>query len=125
MSSIAGNHAIDLFYLLKKNFKNLIIWLIDHDKEPRYYLIYQVVRCHKDGDSEENAWTYYKTLNQTVLTWKNRESSLNAFYGLEACDTHLAVACLRIGEFFISNFKINIYFLSITVQLSVADNHIS
>ena len=25
MSSITGNHAIDLFYLLKKNFKNLII----------------------------------------------------------------------------------------------------
>ena len=51
-------------------------------------LIYQVVRCHKDEDSEEYAQTYYKTLNQTLLTLKYQGSLPNTFYGLEAYDTH-------------------------------------
>ena len=36
-------------------------------------LIYQVVRCHKDEDSKEYARTYYKALNQTLLTQKYRD----------------------------------------------------
>ena len=47
-------------------------------------LIYQVVRYHKDEDSEEYARTYYGALNQTLLTQKYRGSPTFTFYGLEA-----------------------------------------
>ena len=47
-------------------------------------LIYQVVRYHKDEDSEEYTRTYYEALNQTLLTQKYRGSPPSAFYGLEA-----------------------------------------
>ena len=39
--------------------------------------------------------------------------------------THEAVACLRITNFFISSFKTNVCFLSMTVQLGVVNNHIN
>ena len=51
-------------------------------------LIYQVVRCHKDGDSEEYAGTYYEALNQTLLTQKCQRPSPSIFHGLEAYGTH-------------------------------------
>ena len=57
-------------------------------------LIYQVLRCHKEKDSEEYARTYYETLNQTVLTQKYRVSPPNTFYGI------FAAACLKISKFF-------------------------
>ena len=50
-------------------------------------LIYQVVRYHKDYDSEEYARTYYEALNQTLVTQKYQGSSPNTFYGLEAYGT--------------------------------------
>ena len=49
-------------------------------------LIYQVVHCHRDGDSEEYTRTYYEVLNQTLLT-VYRGSSPNTFYDLETYDT--------------------------------------
>ena len=51
-------------------------------------LIYQVVRCHKDEDSEEYTQTYYEKLNQTLPTLKYQVSLPNTFYGLEVYDTH-------------------------------------
>ena len=50
-------------------------------------LIYQVVRYHKDEDSEEYTRTYYDALNQTFLTQKYRGLPPNTFYGLEAYGT--------------------------------------
>ena len=61
--------------------------------------MYQVVCCHKDGDSREYGRTYYEALNRTLLTQKYRGSPPNIFYVLEA--------------------------LCMTVQLSVAKNHIN
>ena len=49
---------------------------------------YQVVRCHKDEDSEECARTDYETLSQTLLTHKYQGWPPNTFHGLEAYDTH-------------------------------------
>ena len=54
----------------------------------RTCLVYQVVRCHKDEDSEEYARTQCEALNQTLLTQKFRGSPPNTFYGLEAYATH-------------------------------------
>ena len=83
MSSVTGYHTMDLFYLLKENYKNLLFdWLI-----MRICLIYQVACCHKDGNSEEYTQTYYKVLNQTLLTQKYQASSPNTFHGLEAYGT--------------------------------------
>ena len=38
------------------------------EEASRICLIYQVVRYHKDEDSEEYTRTYYEALNQTLLT---------------------------------------------------------
>ena len=54
----------------------------------RICLIYQVVLCHKDGDSKEYPQTYYKTLNQTSLIQKYQCSSSNTFYSLKTYCTH-------------------------------------
>ena len=59
---------MDLLYLLKENFKNLLSHLLITEEASRICLIYQVVRHHKDEDSEKYAGTYYKALNQTLLT---------------------------------------------------------
>ena len=99
MSSLTGNHAMDLFYLLKENFKNLLFDLLITGSSFEN-LSYLFVRCHKDEDSEEYARTYYEILNQTLLTQKYQGSPPNTFYGLEAYDTHSAVACLKISKFF-------------------------
>ena len=71
MRSVAGNHTMDFFYLLKDNFKKSS-YLTHKSREgaSRICLIFQVVRCHKDRDSEEYTLTYYETLNQTFLTQK-------------------------------------------------------
>ena len=66
-SFVTENHTMDLFYLLTENFKNL---LVDSSQEgsSRICLIYQVVRCNKEGDLEEYIRTYYEALNKTLLT---------------------------------------------------------
>ena len=56
---------MDLFYLLKDNFKNI---LFDTYGASRICLIYQIIQCHKDRDSKEYGQTYYEALNQTLLT---------------------------------------------------------
>ena len=67
MSSLIGNHMMDLLYLLKENFKNLLFDLLITGRSFEN-LSYQVVRYHKGEDSEEYARTYYEALNQTLLT---------------------------------------------------------
>ena len=61
---------MDLFYMLKENFKNLRFDLLIMGKSFENLSISQVVRCYKDEDSEEYARMYYKTLNQTLITQK-------------------------------------------------------
>ena len=39
MSSLTGNHTVDLFYLLKKNFKNLLLDLLNR-KELREFVLF-------------------------------------------------------------------------------------
>ena len=82
MSSLRWNQTMDLFYLLKENFKNLLFDLLITGRS------FEKKELHKDEDSEEYARTYYETLNQTLLTQKYLGSPPNAFYGLEAYDTH-------------------------------------
>ena len=82
MSSVTGNHKMDLFYLLKKNFKNLLVDSLSREGDSRICLIYRVGRSYKDGDSEEYAQTYFEALNLTLLTQKYRVSSPNTFSGL-------------------------------------------
>ena len=60
-----------------------------------------------------------------MLTQKFWGSSPNIFYGLEAYGIHQAGGCLRISDIFISNFKTNVCFLSMAVQLYVAYNPIN
>ena len=86
MTSITGNHTMDLLYLLKENFKNLIFF--SREGASRICLIYQVACCHKDGDSERCTWTYNDKLNQTLPAQKYQGSSPNKLYGLEAYGTH-------------------------------------
>ena len=70
---------MDLLYLQKENFKNLLFNLLITGRRFEN-LSYQVVRYHKDEDSEKYARTYYEALNQALLTQKYRGSPLNAFY---------------------------------------------
>ena len=120
MSFLIGNHTMDVLYLLKENFKNLLLYLLITGSS-RICLIYQVVCCHKVKDSEEYTWTYYKTLSQTLFPQKNQGLPTNTFYSLEAYDINWAVVCLKVSEFFVSNFKANnAFLLSGTVQLAVA-----
>ena len=89
MSSVAGNHLMDLFYILKENLLLKISYLTywSWQGASRIFCIYQVVHCLK-GDSTEYTCTYYKALNQILLAQKYQGSSTNRFYGLEAYDTH-------------------------------------
>ena len=79
---------MDLFYLLKENFKNLLFDLLIMGRSFENLSYCQIVRCHKNEDSEEYARTYYETLNQTLVTQKYQGSPPNTFYGLKAYDTH-------------------------------------
>ena len=87
MSSLTGNHTMDLLYLLKENFKNLLfdLLIIGRSFENLSYL--SSCSLHKDEDSEEYARTYYEALNQTLLTQKYPGSPSNTC-GLEAYGTH-------------------------------------
>ena len=78
---------MDLICLLKENFENFLFDLLITGRSFEN-LSYQVVRCHKDEDSEECARTYYETLSQTLLTHKYQGWPPNTFHGLEAYDTH-------------------------------------
>ena len=68
MSSLTGNHTMDLLYLLKENFKNLLfdLLIIGRSFENLSYL--SSCSLHKDEDSEEYAQTYYEALNQKLIT---------------------------------------------------------
>ena len=72
MSSVTGNNTIDLFYLLKENFKNLLFDSLKREGASIISLIDQAVRCRKNGDSKKYARTYYEAMNQTLLTQKYR-----------------------------------------------------
>ena len=70
-----------LLYLFKGNSKNLLLESL-LTRRNFENLSYQVVRCRKDRDSEEQARTYYKALNQTWLTQKHWELTSSTFNGL-------------------------------------------
>ena len=78
---------MDLLYLLKENFKNLLFDLLIIGK--RFENLSYLSSCllYKDEDSEEYARMYYEALNQTLLTQKYRLSPPNPFYGLKAYTT--------------------------------------
>ena len=78
---------MDLLYLLKENFKNLLfdLLIIGRSFENLSYL--SSCSLHKDEDSEEYARTYYEALNQNLPTQKYRGWSPNTFYSLEAYGT--------------------------------------
>ena len=84
MSSVTGNHAMNFFYLLQGNFKNLPFHSLITRSSSRICLISQFIRCIKDGDSEEWTRTYYEALDQTFITQKYRGPFPNTFYGMEA-----------------------------------------
>ena len=63
MSSLTGNHAMDLLYLLKRTLRSSYLTHQLLEGASRNCLIYQVDRYHKDEDSEEYARTYYEALN--------------------------------------------------------------
>ena len=68
-----------------KNFKNILFESLITRRTSRIFLIYRVVRCHKDGDSEEYVRTYYEALNHTL--YRGRGSSPNTFHGLQAMES--------------------------------------
>ena len=82
MNSVTENHTKGLFCLFIENFKNLLFTSLITG----ICLIYQVFHCHKDEEWEEYAPTYYEALNHTL--YRDRWSSPNTFYGLEAYDTY-------------------------------------
>ena len=59
---------MDLLYLLKENFKNLLfdLLIIGRGFENLPYL--SSCLLHNDEDYDEYARTYYEALNQTLLT---------------------------------------------------------
>ena len=83
MSSLIGNHTMNLSYLLKENFKNLLLDLLITRRSFENFS-YQVVRCRRDEDSEEYAGTYYEALNQTLLTQKHKSIGVASQYILRS-----------------------------------------
>ena len=79
---------MDLFYLLKDNFKNLLfdLFIMDRIFENLSYL--PSTSLSQRWRTENYAQTYIETLNQTLFTQKYQGSPHNTFYGLEAYDTH-------------------------------------
>ena len=126
MSSLTENHTMDLFCLLKKNFKNLLLDLLNR-KELRQFVLFMKFFVATKMKIRKN------TLEPITKHWirpclqKNisRLLPIHFVYGLKACDTHEPVACWKISAFFISNFKTNVCFLSTTAQLGAAKNQIN
>ena len=89
MSSVTGNHTMDLSYPLRENLLLKISFLTywSWQGASEICFIYQVVQCHW-GDSEEYTPSYCEALNQTLLAQKYRGLSSNTFYGLEDYGTH-------------------------------------
>ena len=57
---------MDLLYLLKENFKNLLLDLLIIGRSFGNLPYLSSCSLHKDEDSEEYARTYYEALNQTL-----------------------------------------------------------
>ena len=75
MSSVAGNHTIDLFCLLKENFKKFLFDLLITGRSLENL---SSCFCHKDGDSQEYGRTHSETLNQNLLAQEYRGSPPNS-----------------------------------------------
>ena len=124
ISSLAGNHTMDLLYLLKDNFKNLLFNLLITGRSFEKCLIYQVVRNHKDHDSGEYIRTYYEALNQTLLTPKCRGTASQYILWSRGL-------CYPVRSSMLKNKRIFSLVISklmsafSTVQIDVAKNHIN
>ena len=89
MSSLTGNHTMDLFYLLKKNLKNLLLDLLNR-KELREFVLFMKLFVATKVKIRKN------TLEPITKHWirpclqKNisRHLLIHFVYGLKACDTH-------------------------------------
>ena len=82
---------MDLFYMSKESFKNLLFDLLITGgtflkSREEFVLFIKLFVANKDEDSEEYARTYYEALNQTLLTQKSWGSPRNIFYVLKAYD---------------------------------------
>ena len=58
---------MDMLYLLKENFKNLLFYLLIIGTSFKNLSYLSGCSLHKDEDSEEYARAYYEALNQTLL----------------------------------------------------------
>ena len=100
MSSVTGNHTMDLFYLLKESDKNLLYGSLISGRS--YESLPYLASCFLS-----QRWRFQKICSNVL---QDIESDLaytkglggvsHTFYGLEACCIHWAVAFLRINEFF-------------------------
>ena len=90
MSFVIGNRTMYLFHLLKEDFKNLLFDSLIMGKSWRNlsYLSSCALSQRRFQKICLNILRGTESLNQILLAQKYQGSSPNAFYGLEAYDTH-------------------------------------
>ena len=79
--------AMDLLYLFKANFKNLLFIHQSREGASRICLICQIFFCYKDGGFEEYGRMYHEAVINNFLAQKYRGLSPNTFRGMEAYGT--------------------------------------
>ena len=119
MSFVTGNHT--MFFPLKENLKNLFDSLSTGSSFENLSYLSKVFPCLKDGDLCSNILPgiesdlAYTEVSGVVCQYILQSGSL----------WHpLSSSMLKIAKCFISNFKINVCFFSMTVLLGEANNHI-
>ena len=89
MSSLTGNHTTDLFYLLKKNFKNLLFDLLNRKELQEFVLFMKLFVATKmkirKNTLEPITKHWIRPCLQKIISG---HLPIHFVYGLEAYDNH-------------------------------------
>ena len=87
MSFSTANHKMDLFYLLKENFKNLLLDLLITGRSFENWSDLSSCFLSQRWRFWRIRSMHYETLNHSLLAKKYQRSPSDKFYSLEAFDT--------------------------------------
>ena len=96
MSFVAGNITMDLFYLLKENFKNLLFDLLIARRSFKNFPYLSICSLPQRERFARIRLKVLQGIESDLAYTEVLGLSPNTFYGLEAYGNHQAVPCLRI-----------------------------
>ena len=119
MSSLIGNHTMDLFYLLNKNFKNLLFDSLIPQKN--FESLSYLSSC-----SLSQRWRFRRICSNVLQGIESdlaytKVSGVASQYILRSGSIWHPLSSSMLKNFFISNCKTKVCFLSMTAQLGVAN----